>query len=248
MEFRSNAVFFIAICFLFTLLWPAVLTYASEEKNNKIIPEFDNAIKHSTQLTMKTVKLLHSIHKHIISAILNHFLTIHEILILRTTCKAFAIILMPNDKNMVMFCKDFRSKEMDEIVLIWSDLKYFLNQSYANAFDEMEMFHIRENQYAVLTKEHDKTIISWYNIDTSYSKILFDKTKKDLIEKIKHDVPPKIYNTMGNNVTISGGDFLKTIVSTECAFAALSNSGNVSVWGCESYGGKIPDEIQIQLK
>ena len=37
------------------------------------------------------------------------------------------------------------------------------------------------------------------------------------------------------------------IFSTDCAFAALLNDGTVVSWGSAGDGGKIPDDIQIQL-
>jgi hypothetical protein len=62
------------------------------------------------------------------------------------------------------------------------------------------MFNIREHQYAI--SGNNKSIISWYNKEISYPKILFDKTKKEFMEKNDtnfHDNqyeydPPKFYN------------------------------------------------------
>jgi len=64
--------------------------------------------------------------------------------------------LIPNDENLVLFCNDFCSKKMDEVPLIWSDLKYFLDQSYANVFYKMEMFNVEKNIYAVVAGSRDK--------------------------------------------------------------------------------------------
>jgi hypothetical protein len=111
------------------------------------------------QPIVNTRKLLHSIKTQTLSTISNKFLTIREILKLRNTCKYFQILLIPNDKNMVMFCKDFGSKEMENVPLMWFDLKYFLKQSYYTAFDEIEMFNIKKNKYAVLTRAEN--IIVW---------------------------------------------------------------------------------------
>merc|ERR1712034_242363 len=41
---------------------------------------------------------------------------------------------------------------------------------------------------------------------------------------------------------------VKTIVSTDLAFAALFNNGSVLAWGFEFFGGKIPNKVRIQLK
>jgi hypothetical protein len=43
-------------------------------------------------------------------------------------------------------------------------LKYFLNQSYANALENMEILNLKHTQYAIFTL--DKKVISWYNEQT----------------------------------------------------------------------------------
>jgi len=65
------------------------------------------------------IRLLHEIKTHILSKIFTEFLTFHEILTLRTTCMDFQILIFPNDDNNVVFCKDFGSKEMHILPLIW---------------------------------------------------------------------------------------------------------------------------------
>jgi len=281
MKFRRPRVAtFIAIYFLFTLL----CAYASlKEKYNNIIPaELNNGgqtqhLQQDIQPTVKKQSFFHLIHKHIILTILNQFLTIHDILLLRQTCIEFVIILKPNDKtDMIMFCKDFRSKEMDEVPLMWFDLKYVLNQSYANAFDKMEMFNIQKNKYAFVTGGNEKIIISCYNIENLYPKILFDKIKKQLIEndKIFHDYQykPEIWNKFGtawakitdegklmtggtknhggfsDNIACLSSKKVKQILATWTAFSALLEDHSATAWGRECHGGKIPDKIQMQLQ
>jgi hypothetical protein len=143
--------------------------------------------------------------------------------------------MLLNDKNMVMFCKDFHTKEMEEVPLIWFDLKYFLKQSYTNAFDKMEIFNLKENQFnykgnqcAVLTGTYNKQIVSWYNGKTPYPKIILDKTKNKLIENGKNYKtnlltlqynPPKIWN------------------QHESAWAIITNERNVLTGGIKEHGG-----------
>ena len=120
----------IKIYFLFTFIWMALFINASEIKNTKHFPEMDNAIAQNFQQNVlepsyvNTMKLLHSIKAHILSTIFNEFLTIQEILTLRKTCIDFQILILPNDKNMVMFCKNFSSKEMDNMSLMWFDVTF----------------------------------------------------------------------------------------------------------------------------
>jgi len=61
-----------------------------------------------------TLELYNAINKDILSVIFHQFLTIQDILILRKSCKDFQILLRPNEQNMDIFCKNFRSKEIDE--------------------------------------------------------------------------------------------------------------------------------------
>ena len=100
------------------------------------VVKFIDIIKFSVGKTIvKKVKLLLSISNDILSSILNQFLTIHEIIILRTTCTEFLTILIPNDENMVMFCKNIWSKEMIGVPLIWFDV-IFLYFVLANFFEK----------------------------------------------------------------------------------------------------------------
>jgi len=144
---------------------------------------------YSLQQKLPAYKLLNEIKKDILSYIFNQFLTIQDILILRQTSKYFQILLQPNEQNMVMFCKDFSSKEIEEVSLIWLNLKYFLKQSYMNALDQMEIFKIKtefsKNQYAVITRTNDKKIISWYNNE---------RISHDTLLPIQYE-PPTIYST-----------------------------------------------------
>ena len=39
------------------------------------------------------------------------------------------------------------------------ELKYFLNESYTNALEKMEMWNLKQNQFAVFTR--DQKFISW---------------------------------------------------------------------------------------
>jgi hypothetical protein len=167
-----------------------LFTNASLEDQKTIlitIPEENfqvNGLQLPRPVKKKKLKLLHSID--ILSKIVNEFLTIHEILILRKTCLAFKILLLPNDQNMVMFCKDFDNlfcKQIDnDIPLTWFDLKYFLNQSYTNALEKMELLKLKHNQYAVFTR--DKKIISWYNEQTPsfYDQLIINKIKNGIYQ------------------------------------------------------------------
>jgi len=182
---------------------------------------------------------IHNFNKDILSIIFNQFLTIQEILILRNTCKDFQILLQPNGQNMmIMFCKNFRSKEIEEATLIWFDLKHFLNQSYASVFDRMEMFNIKENEYALLIHyiSHTK-IIPWHNYrQINYPQILFDKITKEFRRNEHHKslllqqyYPLIIYNQFNN------------------AWAKITKEGNVETGGEKMDGGD-SDHVQFQLK
>ena len=106
----------VTIYFLFTL-WVALFML-----NKAITHNFQQYV--FIQPIVNTRKLLHSIKPQTLSTISNKFLTIQEILKLRNTCKYFQILLLPNDKNMVMFCKDFGSKEMENVPLMWFDVNF----------------------------------------------------------------------------------------------------------------------------
>jgi len=268
MKFHSR-VASIAIYFLCTLLWFPLLTNSTKNEKKNIVSQLHSNViaqdlkQDNAQPTVKTVKLLHSLSKHIIFAILTQFLTIQEILILRETCTKFANVLMPNDKNMVIFCKNFQSTEMDEVPLIWFNLKFFRNQSYANALEKMEVFNVKENTYAIVTKgRNDRKIISWCNKQIPYLTVPFHKTNNTQ----NNEFLPKIYNkrktawvkiTIEGKIMIYGSSFgnvyslskkVKTVLSTWEAFTILLDDGSVVAWGVECDGGKIPIEIEIQLK
>jgi hypothetical protein len=207
--------------------------------------------------------------------IVNQFLTCKDILILQKTCKFFQHLLQPNHANMLAFCDYSDSKTIADTTLIWDDLKYFLKQSYYTAFDEMEMFNMKENQYALLTRGLKNKIIIWNNYLASYPQMLLDQATQNIPFENQQDsyniLPMKIFNKLENafaritkegNVKTGGnrddgGDSrivqsqlqkVKTIVATLRAFAALLVDGRVYAWGNEDDGGKIPDEIQIKLQ
>jgi len=225
---RSSAA--IAIYFL----WMALLLNASEIQNN----ELQMRLLKNDDSTLK-LRFLHSISKKILSKIFNEYLSIHEILTLRNTCTDFQILLLQNDKKMVKFCKVFSSKEMNDIPLMWFDLKYFLDQTYANALETMEMLIVKENEYAVLTR--DKQIIPLYNTQALhlYSKMIFKKFENEL-SHLRVDYKTQHILVNKENVRI---------LHTNClAFVAVFENGQIRVWGDENNGGKIPVEIQIQLQ
>jgi len=204
----------------------------------------------------------------VLSTIFNEFLTICDILTLRTTCTDFQILLRPNDdKNMVMFCKEFGSEEMDHIPLMWFDLRYLLQRSYTNAFKKIELLNLKQNQHYVVLPSDEPEQLSFYNNDEAsnlFPEMIHNKLPIDY-------VAPKIYVKSGRNTWAEitnegnvitggreedGGDSsivqsqlknVKTIVSTLYAFTALSNDGSVVSWGDKDYGGQIPESIQTQL-
>jgi len=104
----------------------------------------------------KQTNALMNLSNNVYQLIINKFLTIQDILILRATCNSFENLLTPNDEGMVIFCNYADSKTMVTVDLYWINLGYFLNESYDNALYEIEIFNITENQYAVLTRTHDQ--------------------------------------------------------------------------------------------
>jgi alpha-tubulin suppressor-like RCC1 family protein len=137
----------------------------------------------------------------------------------------------------------------------------------------MEMFNLKENQYAIFTR--DQKIISWHNEQALhlYPKMILSKIKNEISQLpllLDYELP-KIYTKDGDawakitnegNV-ITGGDAfyggdsnhvqfklknVKMVASTNTAFAALLENGNVVTWGNEDEGGKIPEPIENQLK
>jgi len=127
-----------------------------------------------------------------------------------------------------MFCEDFCSKEKIEVPLIWFDLKYFLNQSYHNAFNPgMKMFNIKEYQYAVLTHNHNNNqqIISWYNEHTPYPKILFHE---ELNKLIKNYIKNKKKVFADKNCLKIWEDFLTPPKTTSIGmWSKITKQGNV---------------------
>jgi len=113
----------------------------------------------------------------ILFLIVNKFLTCKDVLILQKTCKFFKNLLQPQHlSNMIGFCNyaDSESQHMTETTIIWDDLKHL--QNCYSAFDQMEMFNIKINVYAVLTSE--KKIIAWNNCVTPYPQILLHEVTK----------------------------------------------------------------------
>jgi len=107
----------------------------------------DNIDHRNLQLpTTNKPNYLKGIDKNSLSIIVNQFLTIQDILILRQTCQKFKILLQRDQKtNMVEF------GHIGNVSLVWFDLKHFLKQNYYTAFDSMEMFNIKKYYYAILT-------------------------------------------------------------------------------------------------
>jgi len=281
MKFRRNAAT-IAIYFLFTLLWMNLFINASDDEQQTVnimkrkreheIDENTNInLDLATDVITNTLQQtsLHtpvSLSKNILSKIFK-FLNIHDILIVRQMSRKFQILLHPNDQNMVRFCKNFGSNEMDDDVpLIWSDLKYFPNQSSVNALENIELLLLQHNQYAVFT--HDKKIISWYNEQASdfYDKMIINKIQNGIYQiprkryepskiKLRHVYSVKL--TIEGNIRTGGRDGYCTyleqlqnvqmIKSSGGAFAAVLGDRSVIAWGYGS-GGKIPESIQTQLK
>jgi len=260
MKFRQITVVTIATYFiLFTLLYMALFINATSDDKNKtyIFLNSDNVIIEQNlqqhflrpipftinMAAKNTIKLLHSIAPNILSNIFQTFLTIREILILRKTCTDFQILLLPNDKNMVMFCKDFLSKGMDYVPLIWFDIKYFLNQSYTNAWKKMKMLNIKENQYAVFTR--DEKLISWYNDQAQhiYPKIILNK----LENKIFNLYPEIILNSLENKICQLQLDYEAPKIWDKfgTTWAKITNEGNVITGGGEGGSNNAPSS-QLQ--
>jgi len=245
------------IWFLFTL---ALLH--EMEKSRMAIPilGIGNNDHGTLQLPTKP-NYLNATNKNIMSIIVNQFLTMQDILILRQTCRYFNILLLQPDKNNMV---EFGSLCPEDVSFAWFDLKHFLEQSYYTAFASMEMFNIKMYYYAIVTRTPDKKIISWFNATTPYAQIIFEKTSKNEFAKEKDfDFRPKIYSTWakiteeenvetgrGKNYDRNSSDIpstLKNVIMislTSHAFAALLKTRNVVTWGNKEHGGKIPHEIQ----
>jgi len=219
---------------------------------------------------MNTIGILQAIKVNILSKIFNEFLPIRDILTLRKANKEFQMLLAPNDKDMVIFCKEFGFKQMENIPLIWFDLKYFLDQTYDNALKNMKMLNFKQDQYLVFTR--DQKMIFWNNeeVELLYPKLILYKMTNKISNLNPNYESPKIYNKRGtawakitnegNVITrglkIDGGNSnevqfqlknVKMITSTYAAFAALLGNGNVVVWGQKDFGGQIPTSIENEL-
>jgi len=276
MKFRPSVT--IAFSFLCTLLFLTLFTVAS----NKL----EQNINSQQELLITQTNTLINLKNNVLSMIINRFLTMQDILILRKTCHAFGNLLEPNDSGMITFCNYFDSQQMVNVDIFWLNLKYFLNESYENAFHEMEIYTIKEQQYAVLTCSSDQKIISWFgeiiskNTKLSEFKTMHDlKRKRESNKNMSHPIifEPLItlytkFNFFAQVQFIKGGIIkkidghekyggkifddellpklkkIKTIVSTNAAFAALLDHGGVFAWGHKKEGGVIPIEIENKLK
>jgi len=251
--------------------------------NTNVSDEIENErISQPAHLSQNSI--MHA-NKHVLAVILNEFLTIKDILVLRKTCKVFQNLLQPNHTNMVTFCDYPYYKNVTDTTIVWDDLKYFLKQNYISAFQEIEIFNIQENEYAVLTQLPEEKIVVWNNKFSPYPQMLLDqsapienqfflyKLYKLFLSKFSDNnatsqIPNKMEDAWakitkegnvktGGNIE-NGGDssmvqfklkYVKQIVSTGCAFAAiLGEDRRVVAWGHENWGGKIPYDIQTQLK
>jgi len=223
---------------------------------------------------VNTMTLLNLINKNILSGnIFNQLLTIRDILTLRATCTDFKMLLHPNDEdmpNMVMFY-NFGCKEMDAVPLMWFDLKYFLNESYANALEKMEILNIQPDQSTVLTRKGN--IISWYNGQTQdlYQKMRVNKIANEIfcppdatdynmamsyhkcgniLTKILNNEAKKSFDgylNLDNDIKLKLKN-IKIVARHQFAFAALLGDGSVVALGNEELGGKIPVLIQPHLQ
>jgi len=253
MKFRLSAT--IAIYFLFTLLCFTLFITSASNKTK------ENAL----------IDLNHQV----LGIIINQLLTIQDILILRKTCKLFGNLLSPNDEGMVTFYNYNHSPKLINVDLFWINLGYFLNECYDNALHEMEIFTIKDDQYAVLTHAHPQKIISWLK-----KNVANNRKRKRFKKIIDFDSPTsfepliKVYTKFkqvqfhclefikGGIVRDNGGHEkceckipesllpkltkIKTIVPTISAFAALLYNGDVFAWGKKECGGLVPSEIQTQ--
>jgi len=235
MKFRLNAT--IAFCFLFTLLWLTLFTTATSNKTNDEWEEnIDSPQQEKFSLQTNT---LTNLKNDVLGLIINQFLTIQDILILRKTCNTFGNLLAPNDAGMVTFCNYFDSQHMVNVDLFWFNIKYFLNESYMNTFHEMQIYTIKEQQYAVLTCAHDQKIISWFgehisNNNTSHYEF------KNYTNDFKRKRDKKIF--IPPLITIR--------TKLECFAQVQFMKGGIIKYasGHEKYGGKISHEILPKLK
>jgi len=127
---------------------------------------------------------------------------------------------------------------MTDTNIIWKDLKYFLNQSYYSAFDEMKMFNIKINQYVVLTNMPQEKYIVWNNNSTPYHQMLLNQTTPCTPPCVslqnsyaKHFEPIKIFNKCKDEWA---------------AWAIITEQGNVITGGDAQSGGD-SSSVQSQL-
>jgi alpha-tubulin suppressor-like RCC1 family protein len=125
----------------------------------------------------------------------------------------------------------------------------------------MKIVSVSEDQYAILTRARDPKIISWLKKNVEYN----GRYEPPLIRVYTKDERKWVEFLQGGCLTNFGGSHIrhtdeisddlalkmeniKTIVSTNRAFAVLLNNGEVFAWGDKEFGGLIPTEIQSQLK
>jgi len=204
MNFRLSVT--IATYLIFTIVFPTLCSHASQDKNenakNILFGELDlhpNHYEKRAKVLEQKWKIfsrllvgnnkLQTVHipqtslfvhlvrkKHIFYVIFHEFLVMKDILVLREACQDFQNLLQPNHAQMVTLCKHGDSKT---IPIFWDDLKYFLAQSYYSVFDEMKMFNIKINQYAVLTRVPGEHIIFCNNNSPRYSQILLHQATQN---------------------------------------------------------------------
>jgi len=239
----------IAIYFLFTLFVFTLYTNASQEKNENFYssPNREKRVKILGQkwktfsrlllaeLQIRIPKNLYPLTKCNIFRNVNQFLTIKDIFILQKTCRVFQNLLQKNCENMVDFRNYADSDQIIHTTIIWNDLQYFLKESY-RGFNDMEMFNIKVNEYAVLTRPPENKIIVWNNRITPYPQILRNQA-------IKNTQPANQQNYFSNNDVKQSKIFNKN----ETAWVIITNEGNVTAAGNENQGGKIPYNIKTQI-
>ena len=108
-----------------------------------------------------------------------------------------------------------------------------MKQSDCSVFNEMQMFNVKENQYAVLTKLPEKKIIVWNNNVTPYSQLLLQQALLPANQQ---------QHSSSNNLAP-----LKFFLKFENAWAFITKEANVTTGGDKNYGGD-SSSVQSQLK
>ena len=86
------------------------------------------------------------------------------------------------------------------------------------AFDKMEILNLKQNQYAIFTR--NKKMISWFNEQTQnlYHEMILNQVRNEPLQLPLDHEPPKIYNKYGN------------------IWAKITNEGTVITNGKNMYG------------